>query len=130
MDSKDKFQTVDEYICLQDKNIRPTLTKLREVIRKAAPNAEEGIGYGMPAYKLHGPLAYFAAYKNHYALYAMPVATAAFKERLQKYKTSKGTIQFPIDEPVPVTLVADIIKFRVQENLEKAASKEMIKKKK
>jgi uncharacterized protein YdhG (YjbR/CyaY superfamily) len=124
-----KITTIDEYIDSQSENIRETLEILRQTIRKAAPAAEEVISYQMPAFKFHGILVYFAAFKNHYSLFAMPSAIQAFKEKLSAYEVSKGTIRFPSGMPVPVELVAEIIQFKVRENLEKAAAKKNKKKK-
>ncbi|MDZ4757127.1 MAG: DUF1801 domain-containing protein [Bacteroidota bacterium] len=129
---KEKVQisTVDEYIAMQPEPQQTALKKLRELVKKAAPKAEEVISYGMPAYKLHGMLLYYAAYKNHYGFYAMPGAIASFKDKLKDYKLSKGTIQFPVDKSLPTKLITDIVKFRIQENLEKEALKNAAKAKK
>jgi uncharacterized protein YdhG (YjbR/CyaY superfamily) len=122
------FKTIDQYIDAQTEQIKPTLELLRQTIRAAAPEAVEVISYQMPALKYHGILVYFAAFKNHYSLFAMPSAIHAFKDKLSKYKLSKGTIQFPNDEPVPVELVTEIIKFKAQENLQKMLMKKSKKK--
>jgi uncharacterized protein YdhG (YjbR/CyaY superfamily) len=113
------YKDVDDYIAHQPELVRPYLEKMRGIIRKAAPEAEEGISYGMPAYKQHGILVYFAGFKNHYSLFALPKTNVQFKDQLREYKTSKGTIQFPFDKPVPVKLITEIVKLRVAENLEK-----------
>lgn len=85
--------------------------------------AEEGISYGMPAYKMNGrPLVYFAAFKNHIGFYATPTGHAAFAKELSGYKQGKGSVQFPVDEPMPLQLIADIVKFRVEENKTKGKS--------
>ena len=120
--------TVDAYIAAQPPERQAKLEQLRNVICKAAPKAKEGISYGMPAYKLHSPLAYFANFKNHYSLFAMPAAVDAFKDELADYETSKGTIRFTHDKPLPVKLISAIIKFRVKQNEEKAALKAKAKK--
>lgn len=99
------------------------LKQIRTTIKKAAPNAEETISYGMPAFKLNGPLVYFAGYPKHIGLYATPSGHSAFKKELAKYKQGKGSVQFPIDEPMPTKLITQIVKFRVKENLEKAKLK-------
>lgn len=100
------------------------LRSVREVIKKAAPDVEEGMGYGMPGYKLYGkPLVYFSAYKNHIGFYATPSGHSAFSSELSKYKQGKGSVQFPIGEPMPLDLIARIVKFRVKENLKLRTSK-------
>ena len=121
--------TVDDYIAQQPQAVQAGLTKLRQIVQKVAPDATEVISYGMPAYKLHGMLLYFAVAKNHYGFYAMPGAIAAFKDRLEGYELSKGTIRFPLNKPIPVKLVTDIVRFRVQENLQKMEAKSEQKKK-
>lgn len=113
------FTTVDEYIALQPASLQTRLKQLRALILKHAPGVEEGIGYQMPAYKLHGALLYFAAQKNHLGFYAMPDSITYFKDMLKDYVTSKGTIQFPYDKPLPKALIVDIIRFRVAQNLDK-----------
>lgn len=123
------YPNVDAYIAAQPLNRQAKLQQLRKIIVKAAPNAEESISYGMPAYKLHGPLAYFANFKNHFSLFAMPAAVEIFKKELAQYETSKGTIRLPHDKPLPVKLISDIIRFRVHQNEEKAALKRRAKKK-
>jgi uncharacterized protein YdhG (YjbR/CyaY superfamily) len=99
------------------------LAQLRETIIKAAPEAEETISYNMPAYKLHGSLVYFAAYSGHIGFYPTPSAIVEFAEELLKYPTAKGTVQFALDQPLPTALIRKIVKFRVKENLAKAAMK-------
>jgi uncharacterized protein YdhG (YjbR/CyaY superfamily) len=121
---------IDEYIALQPLNIREELEKLRSTIRAAAPKAEEVISYQMPAFKLHGMLVYFAAYKNHIGFYPTSSSIAAFKKELVNYKTSKGTVQFPIDKPLPLALISKIVRFRVRENTLKQKEKELLKAKK
>lgn len=116
-------KNVDEYIAGFPKETRVFLKQMRAAIQKAAPHAEETIGYAMPAYKYHGVLVYFAAYKNHIGFYATPTGHAAFKKELSIYKEGKGSVQFPIDKPLPLSLVTKIVKFRVKENLEKAKAK-------
>ena len=119
---------VDEYIEQFPANIQAILQKLRDTIKKTAPAAEELISYQMPAFKYHGMLVYFAGYKNHIGFYPTSSPMKVFKDRLTNYKTSKGAIQFPINEAIPLTLVKDIVKFRIKENLEKENAK--LKKKK
>lgn len=114
---------VDEYIAGFPKEIQKVLEELRATIKKAAPDAEEVIRYQMPAYKYHGPLVYFAVHKNHIGFYATPTGNTAFEKELCSYKTGKGSVQFPLDQPVPLQLVARIVKFRVEENLAKTQKK-------
>jgi uncharacterized protein YdhG (YjbR/CyaY superfamily) len=114
-----KIQTVDEYISSFSPDIQGILEEIRETIRESAPEAEETISYGMPTFRLKGNLVHFAAYKNHIGFYPTPSAIKAFKEELSHYNTSKGTVQFPLDEPVPLDLVRKMVLFRVQENLKK-----------
>jgi uncharacterized protein YdhG (YjbR/CyaY superfamily) len=109
--------SVEEYLDAFPPGPRSALKKVRAAIRKIAPEAAESISYGMPAYKLEGrPLVYFAGHTAHLGLYALPKAVAVFEDRLAGYKTSKGTIQFPYDEDLPMGLIEDIIRFRVEEN--------------
>ncbi len=110
------FDSVDAYIAAQPEEVQPLLDKIRATIRKAAPKAEECISYGMPGYKYHGMLVYFAAWKKHIGFYAVPSGNEAFKEELSAYKMSKGAVQFPFDKPMPLALITKIVKFRVKEN--------------
>lgn len=112
-----KFKTVDEYIALQDDRLKPLLQAIRTTIQNAAPAAQEVISYNMPAYKLHGMLVFFAAYTNHIGFYPTSSGIIAFKDILGPYKTTKGAIQFPIEQEIPLDLVRDIVLFRVEENL-------------
>ena len=115
-----KVKSIDLYLLAFPHSVQSVLQKLRSVIRKAAPLAEETINYGIPTFKLNGNLVHFAGYKNHIGFYPTPGAIVAFKKELSKYKSAKGSVQFPIDEPLPVTLIAKIVKFRVKENALKA----------
>jgi len=111
---------VDKYIEQFPKEVQKKLKQVREIITSEAPDAVEGIAYGMPGYKLNKkPLVYFAGYKNHIGFYATPTGHEAFAEELSKYKQGKGSVQFPIDQPLPVDLIQRIVQFRVQENLSK-----------
>ncbi len=123
-------QTIDEYIAGFSPEIQEKLETIRATIRKAAPKAEEAISYMMPTFKLHGNLVHFAAFKNHIGFYPGASGIAAFQEELAGYETSKGTVQFPLDKRVPLTLITKIVKFRVQQNLDKAAAKAASKTKK
>ena len=116
--------SIDEYIADFSEDIQSLLNQVRSTIKQAAPDADESIGYGMPAYKTHGrPLVYFAAFKNHIGFYATPTGHAEFAMELSKYKQGKGSVQFPIDQPMPLKLIAQIVEFRVIENQEKAKAK-------
>jgi uncharacterized protein YdhG (YjbR/CyaY superfamily) len=116
--------TIDEYIAGFPVDIQLILDQVRSTIRQAAPDAEESIGYGMPAYKTYGkPLVYFAAFNNHIGFYATPSGHAEFAKELSKYKQGKGSVQFPIDQPMPLDLIFQIVEFRVFENMEKAKAK-------
>ena len=111
---------IDTYLALQPENVRVALEKMRHVIKTTAPDAEEVISYGMPAYRYHGMLVYFAGFKNHYSLFPGNASMIAeMAEALKGYKTSKGTIQFALDKPMPVTLIKKIVKARMKENLSK-----------
>lgn len=118
----EKPSTVDEYISSFPHDVQDVLQQVRAVIRKAAPTAEETIAYAMPAYKLNGPLVYFAGYKGHIGFYATPTGHEAFKKELSKYKEGKGSVQFPLSEPMPLKLIEKIVRFRVKENMAKAKS--------
>jgi uncharacterized protein YdhG (YjbR/CyaY superfamily) len=116
--------TVDDYIEDFPPGPRKALKRVRTLIKKIAPDAVESIAYGMPAYKLDGrPLVYFAGHAGHLGLYALPKATAAFQERLSGYKTAKGSIQFPYDEDLPIALIEDIVRYRIEENRAKASAR-------
>lgn len=117
------FKDIDSYIAEQALEVRERLELIRHAIQSSAPKAEEVISYGMPAFKFHGILVYFAAFKNHIGFYALPSGNAAFQKELAAYKQGKGSIQFPLDKTVPLPLIKKIVKFRVQENLEKEAIK-------
>lgn len=117
------LNSVDGYIAAFPPAVREQLEKLRALIQKNAPKAEEVISYKMPAYKLDGMLVYFAGYEKHIGFYPMPSAIAAFSKELAVYKNAKGSVQFPVDKPLPVKLIAAMVKFRVQENLAKAKAK-------
>jgi len=111
--------TVDEYIAQFPEDVQQILKKVRVVIRESAPGAVEKISYQMPYYSLNGRLVYFAAHKHHIGLYPMGSGIAAFKDELSAYKGAKGSVQFPLDKPIPYELISKIVKFRVAENLKK-----------
>ncbi len=123
------YNTIDEYIETFPEDIQKKLRQVRTTVKAAAPDAEEKISYQMPTFTLSGNLVYFAAFKNHIGLYPTPSGTAAFKRELAGYKASKGSIHFPLDEPLPLKLISRIVKFRVTENRRKAAAKKTGKKK-
>ena len=119
-----KPASTDEYISSFPVETQKLLDQMRTIIKKAAPQATEVISYSMPAFILNkSPLVYFAAFKNHIGLYALPSGHEEFKEALSKYKSGKGSVQFPLDKPIPYDLITKIVKFRVKENLEKAKKK-------
>ena len=120
---KTGFTSIDEYIATFPKDIQGILEKLRVTIRKAAPNAEETINYQMPTFTLKGNLVHFAAFKNHIGFYPTPTGTQEFRKELSIYQGAKGSIQFPIDKPLPLDLISKIVRFRVAENLKKAELK-------
>jgi uncharacterized protein YdhG (YjbR/CyaY superfamily) len=107
---------VDDYIARFPEDVQQRLHRLRGLILRTAPKSEECIRYGMPAYRLHGPLVYFAAYPHHIGLYALPSAQKAFQQELAGYKTGKGSVQFPHDRPLPMALIRSILRFRINEN--------------
>jgi uncharacterized protein YdhG (YjbR/CyaY superfamily) len=117
------YTTIDEYIDTFPEDIRKILNQLRQTIREAAPEAEETINYQMPTFTLHGNLVHFAAFKNHIGFYPTPSGIEAFQKELAPYKGAKGSVQFPIDEPLPLPLIRKIVKYRVKENLERKQKK-------
>jgi uncharacterized protein YdhG (YjbR/CyaY superfamily) len=123
-------KNIDEYISIFPADVRAKLETMRSTIRKAAPKAEEAISYMIPTFRLHGNLVHFAGYKNHIGFYPGAAGIEAFQKELKGYETSKGTVQFPLDKPLPLKLVTAITKFRVIQNAEKAAAKKKPAKKK
>ncbi len=116
MARKNQFKKIDEYIAQFPKNVSDVLQQLRHVIKESAPKAEETISYAMPAFKLNRRIVvYFAAYKNHVGFYPTSSGVKAFEKELTLYQHSKGTIQFPLNKPIPIDLVKKIVKFRVRE---------------
>ena len=116
-------QSIDAYIAGSPEEVRQILEKIRMTIRKAAPQAEETISYQMPTFRLNGNLVHFAAFENHIGFYPTPSGIDKFKNELSAYKSAKGSVQFPLDQPIPYSLITKIVKFRVKENLEQAAAK-------
>ena len=114
------FKTVDEYIGMFPKEVQELLEKIRSIIKTGAPEAVESIAYAMPAYKTNGkPLVYFAAFAKHIGFYATPSGHSEFESELSTYKQGKGSVQFPLNKPIPFDLIKRIVAFRVQENLAK-----------
>lgn len=111
---------IDEYIAGFPADVRKLLERIRRTIRKAAPGAEEAIRYRIPTFTLNGNLVHFAAYKEHIGFYPAPTGIERFKRELSAYGSGKGTLKFPLDEPIPFDLIGKVVKFRVQENLAKA----------
>lgn len=120
----DLAPNVDVYLAGFPAATREYLVQIREAIRKAAPEAQELISYQMPAYKLNGALVYFAGYKNHIGFYPAGSGIEIFKTKLSGYKTSKGTVQFPLTQPLPLDLIAEMVRFRVSENLDRLTAKQ------
>ncbi len=116
-------KNVDAYISDFPEEVQQLMKQLRATIKKAEPKAEEVISYGMAGYKYNGMLVYFAGYKNHIGFYPAPRGIEEFKKELSAYKGSKGTVQFPLDKPLPFQLITKIVKFRAKENLEKTKLK-------
>ncbi len=114
-DGKIQFETVDAYIAAQPEAVRDKLETLRVTIRAAAPDAQEKIGYGIPTFVLGENLVHFAAAKKHIGFYPSPSGIAAFRQELAGYKGAKGSVQFPLEQPLPLDLIARIVRFRVQE---------------
>ena len=107
---------MDEYIDVFPENVKTILHQLRQTIKEAAPEARETINYQMPTFALHGNLVHFAAFKNHIGFYPTPSGIEAFKKELSSYKSAKGSVQFPIDQPLPLPLIRKIVEYRVKEN--------------
>ncbi len=116
-------KTIDEYIVGFPEDVQAILQAIRQTIKAAAPNAEEAISYQMPTFKLKGNLVHFAAFKNHIGFYPVPSGIEQFKEELAVFKQGKGSVQFPLDKPMPFDLIRRIVLFRVEEALAHAAAK-------
>lgn len=129
MDSKKSgINSIDEYIATFPKDIQKILQELRATIKAAAPDAEEKISYQMPTFFMNGNLVHFAAFKKHIGFYPTPSGIEAFQKELSVYDGAKGSVQFPIDEPMPLKLISRIVKFRAAENIKKAKIKSVTKK--
>lgn len=118
-----KPANIDEYIAFFPEETQQLLEEVRQTIRKAAPDAEEAISYQMPTFKLNGNLVHFAAFKNHIGFYPAPAGIEAFKEKLAAFKGAKGSIQFPLNQPLPLELITDIVKYRVEKSKEQVKAK-------
>ncbi len=116
-------QTIDEYIAGFPADVQDVLQKIRKTIHEAAPEAQEKISYQMPTFFLKGNLVHFAAFKEHIGFYPVPTGIEKFKKELSIYKQGKGSVQFPLDQPMPYELITKIVKFRVKESLAAAAAK-------
>ena len=130
MDASNKqFKTIDEYISMFPDDVRTILNQVRQTIREAAPEAQETINYQMPTFTLNGNLVYFAGFKNHIGFYPTPTGIEAFKDELSAYKGAKGSVQFPLDQPMPLSLIRRIVEYRVKENSERKPGKKTSTKK-
>jgi len=116
------YTNIDQYISTFPKEVQTLLQKVRETIHKAAPDAVEAIAYGIPTFKLNGNLVHFGGYKEHIGFYPAPRGIEAFKKELAPYEGGKGTIQFPLSEPIPYDLITKVVKFRVQDSQSKKQS--------
>ena len=117
------YKNTDEYISLFPPHVQLILQQLRKSIRDLIPEAEETISYGIPTFRLYGNLVHYAAYKNHIGFYPGAAGIEIFKDKLSGYKLSKGTVQFPIDEPLPFDLILEIVQYRANQNLQKAQAR-------
>ena len=120
---KTQVNDIDQYISGFSSEIQAILQEIRATIKKAAPEAQEAISYQMPTFKLNGNLIHFAAFKNHIGVYPAPTGIEQFRKELSVYKGGKGSVQFPFSLPMPYDLISRIVKYRVQENLEKTGAK-------
>lgn len=125
MPTGDKIQSVEEYVAAFPEEVQASLERIRQTISQAIPAAEEVISYQIPAFKLHGMVIYYSAYKSHYSISTPPPFTAfeTFKEELAPYEVSKSAVKFPMDKPLPLELIGKIAKFKAQENAEAAQKK-------
>jgi uncharacterized protein YdhG (YjbR/CyaY superfamily) len=121
--TKREFQSVDDYIVAQSERVQPILKRIRSAIAAAAPDATEKISYQIPTFYLNGNLVHFAAFENHIGFYPTSSGVAAFQEELSGYKYAKGSIQFPVDKPMPLVLIRKIVKFRVGQNAKKTSKR-------
>lgn len=126
--NKTAFESIDHYISTFPPDIQDLLESIRQIIREAAPEATEKISYQMPTFAQHGNLVHFAAFKHHIGFYPAPSGIVAFEQELAPFIAGKGTIQFPLDKPIPYELITKIVKYRVAENIAKAEQKAAKKK--
>ena len=126
--NKRGFSSIDEYIATFPEDRRALLEAVRATIRAAAPDAVEIISYGMPAFAQNGNLVYFSGLKDHIGFYPTPSGIEAFRDEMSEYRTTKGAVNFPVDRPLPLELISKVVRFRVAENLDKAAAKARKKK--
>ena len=117
------YTTIDEYIAIYPEEVQKILEEIRKVIKASAPDAEETIKYRMPTFTLKGNLVHFAAFKQHIGFYPTPSGIEKFKIELSAYEGAKGSVQFPLNQPIPFDLISKIVAFRVKENLERAEAK-------
>jgi len=130
MDEKKNIDSIDGYIAGFDPSIREVLNEMRKIIQEAAPEATEKISYQMPTFYYLGNLVHFAAFKSHIGLYPLPEAMEIFADRLKTYKTGKGSVQFPLNQPLPADLIRDIVKFRLAENIRSSETRKASEQKK
>jgi uncharacterized protein YdhG (YjbR/CyaY superfamily) len=123
VDEKTGYTSVDDYVSSFPEDVQKKLIQLRKLIAREAPDAEEKISYQMPAFFLNGVVVWYAAYSKHIGFYPKASAIVKFKRELLKYKTAKGSVQFPLDEPLPVELIRRIVRYRVGENVKKKNSR-------
>lgn len=128
-ENKVTYNNIDEYIMLFSPEVQQKLQAIRAVIKETVPDAQEKISWQMPTFALHGNLIHFAAFKNHIGIYPGASGVETFQDKLTNYKTSKGAIQFPMDQPLPFDLITEIVRFRVAENTMEAEKKTKQKKK-
>ena len=121
--TRKQFKSMDEYIDEFPEDVKRILNELRQTIKEVAPEAEETISYQIPTFTFNGNLVHFAAFEHHIGFYPTPSGMEAFKEELSRYKGAKGSVQFPIDEPLPLPLIRRIVEFRVKENRERKSKK-------
>ena len=127
--SNKQLKTIDEYISMFPNGVQTILNQVRQTIHEAAPEAQETINYQMPTFTLNGNLVHFAAFKNHIGFYPTPTGIEAFKDELSVYKGAKGSVQFPLDQPMPLSLIRRIVEYRVKENSERKPGKKTSTKK-
>lgn len=116
-------KTTEEYIASYPREVQVVLRKVRQTIKKAAPGAQEKISYGLPTFTLNGNLVYFGGFKSHIGFYPIPTGITKFSKELSVYKQGRGSVQFPLDKPIPYGLITRIVKFRVKENLARAKAR-------